>query len=108
MEKINELIKQQLSLFVQEITADKFGIVTITDVQTEKDLKSTMVYFSALDNEMANKIHNELKRHAFEIQHQLAKKMATRNVPKIYFKFDDSQEKINRVSELLENINKEK
>ncbi|OGD67987.1 ribosome-binding factor A [Candidatus Berkelbacteria bacterium RIFCSPHIGHO2_12_FULL_36_9] len=108
MEKINELIKKLISLEVQKLTVEEFGLVTITAVICESNLKSARVYFSVLESSKNNKIKSKLQQNAYQMQGILAKKMSTKNIPKLEFIYDESQEKVDRVHELLEQIYKEK
>jgi len=107
MEKINELIKRELSLLVQDEFASSLGLIIIQLVETGKDIKNAKVFVSILDktkNEIAIK---KLQGKAFEFQKLLAKKLSTKNIPKLEFVIDESQDKVNRVEELLSVIEKE-
>lgn len=108
IERINELIKQQLNLMIQREFAGDLGVVVITDIETAMDLKTAIVYFRCLEQGQIKSITAKLQKNAHNFQQQMGKIITVRNIPKLTFLFDESQEKIDRVEELLNKINKDK
>lgn len=107
MEKINELVRQQLSLMIHDEFAATFGIISVNYVQVERDLKTAKVYVSAM-NQDSSKVIRSLQNKAYLFQNKLGKYMTTRNIPKLEFILDISQEKVDKVEELLSKIKEEK
>lgn len=108
LEKINELIKRELSLMVHHELADKLGIVIIKSVKTEKDLKSAKIYFSTFQNHDQKKVVKVLQNKSWKFRKILGKKITLHDMPRLEFIYDQSQEKINKVEELLDKIYREK
>lgn len=108
MERVNELIKQQLSLLVQKELAEELGMISITAVGTSRDLKSAKVYVSGLPIDKIDSSLKKLQNKARNFRHALGKKLTLKDMPHLQFIYDQSQDKINRVEELLNKIEREK
>jgi ribosome-binding factor A len=99
MKQINELLKEELAFLVQKETRGKF--VTVILVETAKDLKNATVWISSLDPEK-KQIIEFLNKSAHEFQKILGKKLDLRNIPRLYFKLDESGEHAQKIDELLD------
>lgn len=104
LERINKLLQQQLSLEVQKEFAHDLGIISVNAVYTSKDLKSAKVYVSILNHDKKITALNKLQKKAHYLEHCLLKKLSVKYIPKLEFIFDESQEKIARIEELLSKI----
>ena len=52
LERVNQLIKEEVSTLLQrELKDPRLGFVTVTDVETTKDLRSAKVFVSVLGGE---------------------------------------------------------
>jgi ribosome-binding factor A len=52
IERVNQLVKEEISLLLQrELKDPRLGFVTVTEVDTAKDLRMAKVYVSVLGNE---------------------------------------------------------
>lgn len=106
IQRVNELIKQQISqLLLKEID---FGdiLVTVTDVNTSADLGQAKVKIIILPNEKSGEVLKIIKRKIFYLQQILNKKLNLKAVPKIIFEIDRTEEKAQRIEELLNKIKK--
>jgi ribosome-binding factor A len=106
IQRVNELIKQQISqLLLKEID---FGdiLVTVTDVDTSADLRQAKVKIIILPNEKSEEVLKIIKRKIFYLQQILNKKLNFKTVPKIIFEIDRTEEKAQRIEELLNKIKK--
>jgi len=108
IQRVNELIRKELNNLIQIELADKCGMTTVNFVDTQKDLKSAKVYVSGIWNMDSDKIINIFQKKAYFFQNILAKKMTSKNIPKLEFIFDISQDKIDKIEKLLSQIEKEK
>ncbi len=108
IEKINELILQQLSQIIQREFFGHFGIISINAVHTSPDIKNAKVYVSVLDKSESNKIINQLQKKSGYLEHRLIKKLTLRLIPKLEFALDSSIGKVDKIEELLAKIEKEK
>lgn len=99
MNQVNELLKHEVAELVQRETQGKF--VTITEVDTARDLKNATIWASIL-NPQKEEIIEHLNSIAYEFQSVLGKKLDLRNIPKLYFKLDTSGERAARVDQILD------
>lgn len=99
MARVDELLKEELAPLVQQETQGKF--VTITDVDTARDLKNATVWVATIDKDK-DEIIDHLQDSAHEFQHDLGQRLDLRYIPKLYFKLDKSGEKAQRIDEILE------
>lgn len=106
LDRVNQLMKEELALLLQrELKDPRLGFVTVTEVDTSKDLRVAKVYVSVLGDEAQWKaslaalasargfIHNWLKGH-----------LDLRSIPAIEFKADRSMEHAARIQVLLKQI----
>ena len=82
-----------------ELTNEKIGFFTITDVVVSDDHSYAKVYVSFLINPKEG--IERLNRAKGYVRSSLAKKIDTRRVPEITFVLDDSYEKQKHFEELL-------
>ncbi len=82
-----------------ELTNEKIGFFTITDVVVSDDHSYAKVYVSFLVNQKEG--IERLNRAKGYVRSSLAKKIDTRRVPEITFVLDDSYEKQKHFEEVL-------
>ena len=99
MERVDELLKEEIAQLVQKETQGRF--VTVTDVDTARDLKSANVWVATIDKDK-DEIIDTLNDLAGEFQYSLLERLDLRNIPKLYFKLDKSGERAQKIDELLE------
>ena len=80
MERVDELIKEELAPLVQKETQGKF--VTITEVDTARDLKNATVWVATIDKDK-NEIIEMLNDIRHEFQHDLGERLELRNIPRL-------------------------
>lgn len=90
MDKINSQLKRSITEIVQqEIDDPNLGIVSITRVNTTRDLSEAKVYFSVL-NDNFSKVDEVFDKMGGFIRSLLSKKVRLKRVPKLFFVADDS------------------
>lgn len=104
IQKVAELLKQQLALMIIEVLPEELGIVTLTEIIVSKDIKNAQIFISCLESSSEAKVIKILVKKAKEFQHILGRKLQMRYTPKLEFKVDKGLGKVNRVEEILENI----
>jgi ribosome-binding factor A len=107
LEKLNELIKQELGKILLE--EEEFGqgvLVTILGAETSQDLHQTTIVVSVWPNEKSEKILNKLSSHIFFIQQMLNKKIQMHPVPKIRFILNSDGAESQKVDNLIESLKK--
>ena len=99
IEKINELIKQELSkLFLLDFPGE---IITINFILTNSDLSESKIY---LEISSGNKeIFSELCTRTPEYRKFLAEKLYIRKMPRLIFIHNKISDSTDRIEQLLEN-----
>lgn len=106
IEKINELLRREVSEVLQrEMKDPKIGFVTVTRVETSKDLQYSTIFTSIMGDEKERLTAMEHLNHAAGyVQRQLSGKVRLKNMPKIKFKLDTSIDHSIRIDEILRKI----
>ncbi len=101
IQRINQLLKEEISkLLLREID---FGdiLVTITDVDTSPDLSQAKVKISLLPPQKEEQVLKIIQKNIFHLQQELNKKLHLKTVPKICFEIDQAAVKAQRIEEIL-------
>ncbi len=89
----------------REMKDPKIGFVTVTRVDTSKDLQYSTIFTSIMGDEKERSTAMEHLNHAAGyIQRQLSAKVRLKNMPKIRFKLDASIDHSIRIDEILRKI----
>ena len=102
--RINEELTHALAQAVRELKDPRIqnSVVSITDVDCAKDLKTANVYYSFFSVKYTEKeIKSALKSASGYLRTYLARTINLRQTPLLNFIFDNSIERGNRISELL-------
>jgi len=98
IEKINELISQQLSMiFLADFPGE---IITINFIHTNPDLSESKIYLSVSSNHKS--IYDELSAQAGEYRKILAEKLYLRKMPRLQFIRDEMQESVEKIEKILD------
>jgi len=109
MEKVNDLIRDQLSQAIsRELSLKPEVLVSITKVKTSADLSQSSVLVSIFPLQEAPYCLATLKKEAPLLKKKLAKKLKLRKIPCLKFVHDQTGEKISQLEELFEKIKSEK
>lgn len=103
MDRINQLILEEIALIIQnELSDPELGFVTVTKVDTAPDLSWAKVFVSVLgDIEKQKMSEKVLNRAAAFIRAQVAPRLELRAVPRFTFSIDHTAEHAARISDLL-------
>ena len=105
--RVNENIKQTLSMIIMREIEDpriKNNLVTITKVDTAKDLKNAKVYFVCLHEDKQNEVLNRLNSAKGVIFSYLKKQLTIRYVPNLTFHYDKNLIETNKVLTDIKNL----
>lgn len=99
--KVNELVRERVSkAILRNISKDYF--VTVTAVETSRDMKHAIIWVSIVGDEiLEKKLISELEEKRKEIQKEVVYKMVSKYTPILEFKIDHSGEHAQRIQELL-------
>jgi ribosome-binding factor A len=110
IERVNHLIRQQISELLQRQVKDPRlgGLVSITEVVTSADLKYAKVFVSCLcSDEEKKEILDTLVSASGFLHNELSKRLRLRHVPQLDFRWDDSIEKGARILELIDQVSQD-
>ncbi len=99
--KVNELIQQEVSTYIQENLGRHLGIMTITIVETTPDLKHAKIWFGYIGHDLGSAI-KELKSSQRSIQKYLNDKLTMKSIPRISFALDNSGDYAQKISKIID------
>jgi ribosome-binding factor A len=108
-EKLGDLIQRELSdLLHRELRDPRVGMVTITAVDVSPDLSHAKVFFTTLSREHVEEASDGLRRAAGFLRSQLARRIKLYTTPELRFVYDESVERGDRLSRLIDSTREKK
>jgi ribosome-binding factor A len=108
-EKLGDLIQRELSALLQrEVRDPRVGMVTITAVDVSPDLSHAKVFFTTLTEAHIAEALEGLQRAAGFLRSQLARRIKLYTTPELRFVYDESVERGDRLSRLIDSTREEK
>jgi ribosome-binding factor A len=105
MRRVNESLRQLLSEAVPELKDPRIGFVTVTGVETSRDLRHAKVFVSVLGDERARERTLEgLEAARGVLQARIAHELTIRWTPQLAFEYDPSVERGVRMSRLIDEL----
>ena len=106
-QKLGDQIQREISDLVQrELRDPRVGMVTITSVDVSPDLSHAKVFFTLLEKEKLADTLAGLKRSAGFLRTQLARRIKLYTTPELRFVYDESVERGDRLSRLIDAANR--
>ena len=103
--KVADLIQRELSeLLRREVRDPRVGMVTLTSVDVSPDLSHAKVFFTILEKEKLAETTRALQRAAGFLRSQLAHRMKMYTTPELRFSYDESVERGDRLSQLIDSV----
>ena len=105
-ERVADLVKQEVSQIIQqEMKAPRIRLGTVTTVEVSVDLRHARVYFSVLGSQADQKASLEgLERAKGFIRSQLGRRIKLRHIPELLFRYDESFDYAQRISNVMRSI----
>ena len=102
-DRVGDLLLELISqLLTREVSDPRIGPVTLTGAEVTKDLRHARIYFSLLGNrEKKTEVLAGLKSATGFIRAKISKELKLRFVPTIEFVYDETQDRAQRIEELL-------
>ena len=102
-QKLGDLIQRELSELVQrELRDPRVGMITLTSVDVSPDLSHAKFFYTTLDPAHVDQAAQGLKRAAGFLRSQLAKRIMMYTTPELRFAYDESVERGDRLSRLID------
>ena len=111
IERGNSLIRQEISELLQcQVQDPRLGsFITVTEVATSADLKYAKVFVSRIGNEKEKQeVLNALASASGFFRRELARRLKLRHIPVLNFQWDDSIERGDHLSQLIDRVSPEK
>jgi ribosome-binding factor A len=104
-QKVADLIQRELSdLLRRELRDPHVGMVTLTSVDVSPDLSHAKVFFTLLNTERKLETTRALQHAAGFLRSQLAQRMKMYTTPELRFAYDESVERGDRLSQLIDSV----
>jgi ribosome-binding factor A len=105
-DRINEDMLRELTQIIRTVKDPRVntGFVTITHCEVTGDLKYAKIYFSVLNGD-TDEVKKGLVSAKGFIRREIAERLNMRNTPELTFISDDSIEKGDKISKILNDIN---
>jgi ribosome-binding factor A len=105
MRRVNAAVREVLSESVGELKDPRIGFVTVTGVETSRDLRTARVFVSVLGSERKreNTLAGLEAAHGV-LQGRIARELRMKWTPQLTFEYDDSVERGVRISQLIDEL----
>jgi ribosome-binding factor A len=106
LDRVNQLIKEEISTLLQrELKDPRLGFVTVTEVETSKDLRSAKVFVSVLGDERQwTASLTALASARGFVRNWLRQHLDLRVTPDLDFRADRSMEHAAKIQSLLKQV----
>ena len=102
-QRLGDLIQREVSDLIRlELRDPRVGMITITSVDVSPDLSHAKLFFTLLEKDKLEDTLQGLKRSAGFLRSQLAKRMKMYTTPELRFEYDESVERGDRLSRLID------
>src|ERR1035437_8945926 len=105
-DRIDQILRQEIGQALErEVSDPRIGFVTVTDVETARDLSRAKVWVSIIGSAEERKETLSALRKAMPfIRHGLNSKIRLRRIPELDVRLDDSMERGTRVLQILSEL----
>jgi len=109
IDRVDEDIKYCVSKILREdIKNPKItGVISITSVNTTKDLRYAKVYVSIFGTKYTHQTFNEIKKSSSYIRKRLGEMLKARSIPDLVFELDDSMEYGSHMDQVLKRLHED-
>jgi ribosome-binding factor A len=105
IERVCELVKQQISEILTNLNLTGCGFVTVTSAVISPDLKEGRVYVSVIGTaEQKKRALATLEHEHGHIQHELAHRIVLKYTPRLKFLLDETESEAQRIESLLNEL----
>ena len=102
-QRLGDLMQRELSELIRlELRDPRVGMITLTSVDVSPDMSHAKVFFTMLEKDKLDDILYGLKRSAGFLRSQLAKRIKMYTTPELRFAYDESVERGDHLSRLID------
>jgi ribosome-binding factor A len=104
--RIDELLRQEIgALLAKEVQDPRIGFVTVTDVETDPDLRHARVWVSVIaPHKERDETIAALNRAMVFIRRELGTRLRLKRIPELHVRLDETAERGTRVLQLLHEL----
>jgi ribosome-binding factor A len=107
--RVGERIREELAgLIVREVRDPGAAGAIVSRVEVADDLRIAKVYVRTLEGRGEEEVLAALKRAASMLRQRVTKSVGLRFAPELRFFYDDQQDKVNRIEQLLDEVKRGK
>ncbi len=107
-DKISGILQEELGTIFLHHGRDWWGgaLITISGIKVTPDLGEAWVYLSMFHEKKRDMVMQAVELHAKEIRHELARRIKNqvRVIPVLKFYLDETLDEVNRMENLLKNL----
>lgn len=104
-QKLGDQIQRELAdLLARELRDPRVGMITITSVDVSPDISHAKVFFTMLQKDNLQDTLHGLRRAAGFLRSQLAKRIKLYTTPELRFEYDESVERGDHLSRLIDSV----
>lgn len=108
-QRLGDLIQRDLSELIRlELRDPRVGMITITSVDVSPDLSHAKIFFTIFEKDKLEDTLHGLKRSAGFLRSQLARRTRMYTTPELRFEYDESVERGDRLSRLIDSTKSKK
>lgn len=105
MRRVNEALREVLSEAVAELKDPRIGFVTLTGVDTSRDLRHAVVYVSVLGSERKREATLAgLESSRGLLQARVNRELRLKRTPQLAFEYDPTVERGVRLTQLIDEL----
>ena len=102
-QRLGDLIQREVSELIRlEVRDPRVGMITITSVDVSPDITHAKIFFTMLEKDKLQETLEGLSRSAGFLRAQLAKRIKMYTTPELRFVYDESVERGDRLSRLID------
>jgi ribosome-binding factor A len=102
-QRLGDLMQRELSELIRlELRDPRVGMITLTSVDVSPDMSHAKVFFTMLEKDKLEDTLHGLKRSAGFLRSQLARRMSMYTTPELRFVYDESVERGDHLSRLID------
>jgi ribosome-binding factor A len=102
-QRLGDLLQREVSDLIRlEVRDPRVGMITVTSVDVSPDMSHAKVFFTVLEKEKLQDTLQGLRRAAGFLRSQLAQRIKMYTTPELRFEYDESVERGDRLSRLID------
>jgi ribosome-binding factor A len=104
-QRLGDLIQREVSELIRlELRDPRVGMITVTSVDVSPDMSHAKVFFTMLEKGKLEDTLRGLKRSAGFLRSQLARRIKMYTTPELRFEYDESVERGDHISRLIDSV----